>query len=104
MIKQILLIAATVASSTICLAQDANLRLQTRALAATCANCHGTEGRSADGSALPSLAGVPKAYTLTQLKAFKDGSRPATIMHQLTKGFTDEQLERIAGYFADASR
>ena len=35
-----------------------------------------------------------------QLKEFKAGKRPATIMHQHAKGYTDEQLELIAGYFA----
>lgn len=69
-------------------------------MAASCANCHGTAGRAADGSALPSLAGSPKAQTLASLQAFKTGSRPATIMHQLAKGYTDAQLEQIADYFA----
>ena len=50
------------------------------------------------------LAGLPKAHILTQLKAFKDGTRPATIMHQLAKGYTDEQLDLIATYFAAQKR
>jgi cytochrome subunit of sulfide dehydrogenase len=79
-------------------AQDA-ATLQTAALAATCANCHGTQGRT-QGSALPVLAGMPKDAMLAQLRAFKAGTRPATIMHQLSKGYTDAQLEQIAGYFA----
>ena len=41
-----------------------------------------------------------KSYLLQQLKEFKAGNRPATIMHQHAKGYTDEQLELIAGYFA----
>jgi cytochrome subunit of sulfide dehydrogenase len=85
-------------------APDASARLHTRALAATCANCHGTDGRATDGSAIPSLVGMPKAYMLMQLKAFKDGSRPATVMHQLTKGFSDEQIDRISTYFAATKR
>ena len=84
-------------------AQDAN-RLQTRALAATCANCHGTDGRTTTGSAIPALAGMPREYMLTQFKAFKDGSRTATVMHQITKGFTEQQLESLAGYFAAQHR
>ena len=74
--------------------------LNARSLSATCANCHGTDGRSVPGAAVPSLAGMPKAYMLAQMKAFKDGSRPATIMHQLSKGFTDEQVETMATYFS----
>ena len=73
--------------------------LNARSLAATCASCHGTDGRSAEGAAVPSLAGMPKDYMLAQMKAFKDGTRPATIMHQLSKGFTDQQVETIATYF-----
>jgi sulfide dehydrogenase cytochrome subunit len=74
--------------------------LYVRSLAATCANCHGTDGRAVGGSTMPPLAGMPRDYMLTQLKAFKGGTRPATIMHQLSKGYSDAQLELIAGYFA----
>ncbi|HLW04652.1 MAG TPA: c-type cytochrome [Azoarcus sp.] len=69
-----------------------------RDLAASCANCHGTDGRSVGGS--DSLAGVPASNTLQKLKAFRSGERPATIMHQIAKGYTPEQLELIADYFA----
>ncbi|MBB3225257.1 c-type cytochrome [Pseudoduganella umbonata] len=68
-------------------------------LAATCTACHGTRSNIA-GSALPPLAGQPKETLLGSLKAFKDGSRPATIMTQLAKGYTDEQLAQIADWFA----
>ncbi|WP_256373126.1 c-type cytochrome [Ramlibacter montanisoli] len=37
---------------------------------------------------------------LLQLKSFRDGSRPATVMHQITKGFSEPQLQQIASYFA----
>lgn len=77
--------------------QDA---LYVRSLAANCAQCHGTDGRAAPGSTMPGLAGMPRDYLLTQLKAFKAGSRPSTIMTQLAKGYTDQQLEQLAGYFA----
>ena len=39
-------------------------------------------------------------YMLTQLKAFKGGTRPATIMHQLSKGYTNAQIAQLADYFA----
>ena len=78
--------------------------LHNRALAATCANCHGTEGKTVDGSAIPSLVGMPKSYMIMQMNAFKDGSRPATVMHQISKGITNEQVERLANYFAATKR
>lgn len=77
-------------------AQDANAA---RNLAATCFTCHGNDGRSV-GGVPPSLAGRSKAELLQALKDFKDGKRPATIMHQHAKGYTDQQLDAIAGYFA----
>ncbi|MEJ8838965.1 c-type cytochrome [Ramlibacter sp. AN1133] len=79
-------------------AQQETLHLRT--LAANCAQCHGTDGRTVPGSALPSIAGMPRDYLLTQLHAFKAGTRPSTIMQQLARGYTDEQLEQLAAFFA----
>jgi cytochrome c553 len=81
--------------TTVALAADPNLG---RNLAATCANCHGTDGRSVGG--MEALAGMPKGKLLASLKAFRAGEKPATIMHQISKGYTDDQLELIADYFA----
>jgi cytochrome c553 len=78
----------------------AEQQLRTRALAATCAQCHGTDGKAVSGEALIRLAGMDRDYVLTQLLAFRTGQRPATIMHQITRGYSQEQLEEIAGYFA----
>lgn len=78
--------------------------LHQRANAAMCANCHGTEGKTVDGSAVPSINGMPKDYMVLQMKSFKDGTRPATVMHQLSKGLTDAQIESIASYYASNKR
>ena len=75
-------------------------RLRVRALAATCAQCHGTDGRAVEGQALVGLAGLQQDYLLKQLMAFRNGQRPATVMHQITRGYSPEQLETIAAYFA----
>lgn len=71
-----------------------------RNLAATCANCHGTDGRAVMGGVMAPLAGYDKATLLQRLSEYRAGTRPATIMHQITKGYTDAQLDLIAGYFA----
>jgi sulfide dehydrogenase cytochrome subunit len=78
--------------------------LYQRATAATCANCHGTDGRTIEGSAIPALAGMPKDYMVLQMKAFKEGTRPATVMHQITKGLTDAQVNSVATYYASLKR
>ena len=72
--------------------------LQVRSMAASCAGCHGTSGIAQQG--MESLAGTPKDELLKKLLDFKSGKKPATLMHQLSKGFSDEQLEQLAGYFA----
>ena len=76
-------------------AQDANLA---RNLAATCANCHGTNGH-ARGDMKP-LAGLSAEKIVAMIADFKSGAQPATIMHQISKGYTDEQIRLVAGFFA----
>ena len=78
-------------------AADPNLG---RNLAATCANCHGTHGKALPGSGLDDLAGMDKAKALQKLSEFRSGAKPASIMHQISKGFTDEQLDLMAAFFA----
>lgn len=94
-----LAIAAAAALPTLTEAQNQQA-LYVASLAATCANCHGTQGRTVEGSSVPALAGIPREAMVAQLKAFRDGSQSATIMHQLTKGYSDAQIEQIAAYFA----
>ncbi|OGA24323.1 MAG: hypothetical protein A3I02_04075 [Betaproteobacteria bacterium RIFCSPLOWO2_02_FULL_67_26] len=74
-----------------------------RGLVSACFTCHGTDGRSAGGIP-PSLAGQDRNYLLQQMRDFKAGKRPATIMHQQAKGYTDAQLQTMASYFASMKR
>jgi sulfide dehydrogenase cytochrome subunit len=77
-------------------AQDASIG---RNLAATCANCHGTNGQ-ARGDTVAPLAGMAAERIITTFNAYKTGALPATIMHQIAKGYTDDQVKAIAAYFA----
>ena len=69
-----------------------------RSLAATCANCHGTNGVSV--GEVSSLAGKPKDEIVRKMQDYKKGAVPGTIMPQLAKGYTDEQIDLVAGWFA----
>ena len=80
------------------LAQAQTDALQVRSWAASCAACHGTDGRAQPG--MESLAGANKDEMVKKMLDFKAGRKPATIMHQLSKGYSDEQIVAIAGYFA----
>lgn len=76
---------------------------QARAWAASCAACHGTDGRGSlatPGTAIPPI-GRDADATYRALIEFKTGQRPAaTVMHQHTKGYTDDELRRIAQFYA----
>jgi sulfide dehydrogenase cytochrome subunit len=69
-----------------------------RSLAATCSNCHGTNGVSVGEVA--SLAGRPKVELVREMQDFKAGRLQGTVMAQLAKGFTDEQIDTLAAWFA----
>ncbi len=73
-----------------------------RYVAANCANCHGTFGRSS--GAMPSLAGLQKPYFVEQMRLFREGKRTATVMHQIAKGYSEEQVDALADYFARQDR
>jgi cytochrome c553 len=72
--------------------------LQVKVWAAACATCHGTNGNSV--GAMVRLAGADAKATLETLLAHKRGERKGTIMHQIARGYSDEQLAQIANYFA----
>ena len=95
---------ATAATATLLLAASAHAQnadaLNVRSLAATCAACHGTDGRPVANSRVQMLAGMPQAEVAAQLRAFKAGTRPSTIMGQLSKGFSESQIDQLAAYFS----
>jgi sulfide dehydrogenase cytochrome subunit len=98
-------IALLVLSGLAATAPDAmavDRQVKARSLAATCANCHGTNGRAERGN--PVLAGMPKDELMTQMRLFREGAKPSTIMGQISKGYTPEQVEMIAEYFAAQKR
>ncbi len=69
-------------------------------LANTCAGCHGTDG-SSNGPATPSLAGISTEYFKDAMASYKDkDGRYSTIMSRIAKGYTEEEISLMAGYFS----
>lgn len=62
--------------------------------ASSCTGCH------AEGSAMGVLAGRPEGEIVGALEAFRAGSRPATIMNRIAKGFDPQEAQAIAAWFA----
>jgi sulfide dehydrogenase cytochrome subunit len=75
-----------------------------RSLAASCAMCHGTNGRPAPGSTVPGLAGRAQQDLVDRMNAFKQGNTAATVMHQIAKGYGDAEIAALAAYFARQPR
>lgn len=86
-------------------AADDVASLRSAALAATCANCHGTAGNAVERGVVPALAGMPRENFIAQMKDFRgENTRKATVMHQIAKGFSEAQIEQLAAYFAAQKR
>nr|WP_245239110.1 c-type cytochrome [Methylobacterium platani] len=67
--------------------------------ASSCSGCHG-----APGGAVPSLAGRTAEDIAAALAAFRAGTRPATVMTRIAKGFSDEESRAIAAWLAGGGR
>jgi cytochrome c553 len=96
--KHLFLLLALGAACSLSQAQTSKESATARSWAAACFNCHGTDGNAQPG--MESLAGASKDDIIKKMLDFKSGRKPATIMHQLSKGYSDEQIAAIAGYFA----
>lgn len=49
---------------------------------------------------MPSIAGSTAEYFTDTMKAFKSGERKATVMGRVAKGYSDEDIGKMAGYFS----
>jgi len=70
-----------------------------KAKSAVCASCHGSTGVSAI-EMYPNLAGQNEAYIVSQLQAFKNGSRMAPMMAPMAAGLSEQDMKDLAAYFS----
>lgn len=91
--KLLLSIAATLSVAAISCSASAVERGQL--LADTCISCHG--GVDANAT-IPNLSQYPSSMIISQMKAFKDGTRPSTVMGRHSKGYSEEEVAAIAKY------
>jgi len=75
--------------------------VQARNHAASCAICHGPDGKPPAGSPIPRLAGRQQADLVVLLLNFKNGRRPGTVMPQIARGYEDAEVIAMAAWFAD---
>lgn len=101
LVSSFILISSAVLPASGIAAEDIVLsapNLHIRTLAASCAACHGSNGNALAGNAV--LAGMDKNYFITQMLAFKNGDKPATVMHRHAKGLQTDEINQLAEYFS----
>lgn len=72
----------------------------TRILAFTCDGCHGPNGSSL-GPATPSIAGMDTDYFVEMMRGFRDDEIYSTVMGRIARGYSDDEIQRMADYFHD---
>jgi cytochrome c553 len=70
-----------------------------RQKAQTCVACHGPGGNSVN-PAMPSLAGQPKQFIVTQLIMFREGNRKDSQMSPAATNMTNTDINDFAAYFS----
>lgn len=71
-------------------------------LAAPCAACHGTEGKSP--GEIPSIDRLDAAALAARLRGFRSGEIEATVMNRIANGYTDIEIEALARHFVSLQR
>lgn len=88
---------ASISYSSLCLA-DSPANKHIEIIAASCAACHGTNGKGVDNVA--PLAGMSADEISEKLIAFKTGKRASKVMHHHAKGLTDQEIHDVSHYFS----
>jgi cytochrome c553 len=96
--QQIAVISCAITIPLIAACATPTVDKHSRNLAASCAACHGTNGRSNGGP--PVLAGLEKSYFITQMMSMKSGTRPTTVMGKHAKGYSDEEIAMLADFYS----
>jgi cytochrome subunit of sulfide dehydrogenase len=66
--------------------------------AASCSGCHPASSRVT--SPVRRLAGLDRAAIVRAMQEFRSGQRAATVMDRIAKGFTDDEIQAIAAWYA----
>ncbi len=94
------IIKSTLLVATLALGSYVQAAPSGQMLGNTCAGCHGTNGAST-GNAIPSIAGLSETYMIETMNAYKSDERSSSIMGRIAKGYTEEDFENMAGFFAE---
>jgi len=66
--------------------------------ASSCSGCHASNTTAE--TPVPKIHGRSADEIMTAMAAFRDGSKPSTVMNRIAKGYTDDELKPIAAWLA----
>jgi sulfide dehydrogenase cytochrome subunit len=66
--------------------------------AVSCSGCHPASAKVT--SPVPRLAGQDRAAIVRAMQEFRSGQRAGTVMDRIAKGFTDDEIQALAAWFA----
>jgi cytochrome c553 len=66
--------------------------------AVSCTGCHPASARVV--SPVSRLAGLEQTAIVKALQEFRSGQRAATVMDRIARGFTDDEIQAIAAWYA----
>jgi cytochrome c553 len=69
-------------------------------IAASCARCHGTDGRGRESAAFPRLAGQSRDYLQSALAAYASGDRHSGMMRGVAAELTPEESRALADHYS----
>ena len=90
--RKIVIVALAFMLSPLAMAKDP-------AKLALCAACHGKNGVGTQDK-YPNLAGQKKAYLVSSMKAYKDGTRKNAEMKPMVAALSPKDIEELAAYFS----
>jgi cytochrome c553 len=70
------------------------------AKAQMCAACHGENGVPTDPKTIPTIWGQQESYIVKELHDYRSGDRDNPIMSPIAKSLAQDDLRKIAAYFA----
>jgi len=89
-------LASALAAASFAAAQAA--ALEPPAGASSCTGCH--PAKAGVETPVPGLAGRNAADIVAAMESFRSGERPATVMDRIAKGFTVDEIQAIAAWYA----
>lgn len=73
-----------------------------QSIANNCFTCHGPDGRSP--GTIPSLSRLSAERIASNLRGFKNGTEPSTVMGRHAKAYTDAEIDAVANYIASLQK